>query len=695
MRTLHCILTGVLAGLLLLTVPAFAQWGNFTTDTLDAPVAMLQRTTDLESLEIDDSGFLHALWTSERTGPAGGVWVLYNTTRPTGEWNAIPDTVNAAEQIAYSPVLAVMPESGDPLVAFEANDELILAHYVGGEWSHQTICGMPMFLCCPSIDVDASGTPHLAWIGEEEFVDIYHIGYLRVLWGADPQLLMDSQLGTFGLGANPRIAVSPEGVAHITYRGGGYEDYHIIHAYNSGSGDPSFAHEGLFTPNQEDLTSDIVASGRALHVAVCGDDGWGMPGHVYYFVKSDSGWSPPEDISGRLSATGASLALDGTGAPHTLLMELSGNLLTGTVHYFSRAAGFWSGFPLIGEDHGNPCLRVDSDGYGHALMNTGGNSGQYSVLHLRSETPLSEAPQILIEPDSLDFGYVPIQHDSTQFITIANTGTAPLSIDSAECTLSFSINFPHLPLVIEPGQQIQPGVTFSPGMTHEYNGACSIYHNALGHVATIVLHGTAVLGGAPGAFSRLLPADNSTDPWSEVPNIRFVWSASVDPDQDPISYSLRVFDPINGWEENVTTLDTSCIVTMPIPVLDETIVFHWTVYATDGHYVVAAENGTGAFFITIESADDPPLAARDFELAAYPNPFNGTATLTYSLPRAMPVTLSVFDVQGRLIQTFVDGDAAAGAHRVSFDARMLATGVYFARLETADMMRTHKLLLLK
>jgi len=684
---------GFLIGLLLTSLPAFAQWGSFTTDTLDGPVSILQRTTNLESLEIDASGFLHAVWTSERTGPPGGFWILYNTTRPSGEWMTVPDTVNTNEQIAYSPVMA-LTLAGDPIVAFEANEELISALLVGGEWSHQTICGPPTFLCCPTIAVDVSGIPHLAWIGEEEFVDIYYIGYLRVVWGSDPQLLMDTQLGLFGLGADPKIAVSSDGIAHITFRGGAYEDYHVEHAYNNAPGGANWTIEPLFTPNQEDLSSDIVTRGGEIHVLVCGDDGWGMPGHVYYFVKSDSGWSPPEDVSGRLSATGASLALDGGGVPHALLMELSGNMLTGNVHYFSRYP-VWNGSTLIGEDHFYPCLRLDPEGYGHALMSTGGNTGSYGVLHLRSENPLSSAAQISITPTSLDFGVVPILHDSTQIVTISNPGTAALQIDSVVCSLDFEMTFPHLPLQIQPGEFVQPGVTFSPGQPRPYNGECLIFHNALGEVTALPVTGVGALGGAPGPFARLLPADSAQDPWHEIPDVLFVWSESVDPDQDSITYILRVFDPIGGWDETFTTSDTTYLVSIPIPVLDEVIAFYWTVLATDGHYTTDAENGTGVFFVTIENADDPLLFPRDFDLAVYPNPFNSAAMLAYSLPRAMNVNLSVYDVQGRRVATLVDGLIGAGAHRIAFDGRALSTGVYFARLETAHVIRTQKLLLLK
>ncbi|MBU0509095.1 T9SS type A sorting domain-containing protein [bacterium] len=684
--------------LLLLAHAASAQWGNFSIDTLEIPT-ILQRHTNLESLEIDDSGFLHAVWTSERTGPTGGKWILYNTTRPNGQWQPTPDTVNTSQQIAFTPVLAVLPESGVPVVAFEANSELISALLSGGEWSHQTTAAEPIFLCCPTIDVDDGGMVHLAWIGEEPFVDLYHIAYMRVIWGADPQLLLGTNLGMFGLGADPKLAVSPEGIAHITYRGGGYEDYHIEHACNSAPGDTNWTIEGLFTPNQEDLSSDIALDGYDIHVAIGGDNGWGMPGHVYYMQKPGGGtWSPPEFVTGRMSAVNPTMALDGNGTPHMLVMATSGNLYTGFVHYFVRqASDNWLGYALIGEDHFNPCLRIGPDGYGHAVMNTGGNTSIYGVLHLRSETPLANVPQISISPDTLRFGFVQVGSDSTLLLTIANTGTAPLAIDTAFCSFGFSAQFVHFPFQIQPGEQVQPGITFFPGMPREYNGVCEIRHNGPGGVTLAPLHGTGVIGQAPGPFSRLLPADSSHDPWYEFPSVQFVWSNSIDPDGTPVTYALQVWSPDYAeYNEVFVTADTSQLVEIPVPVLDEIFTFYWRVHATDGHWITEAENGTGVFFLDIAHADiEPETIAREYGLTAYPNPFNPVTTIAASLPRATEVRLAIYDVQGRRIRVLRDEPMTAGTHRISFDGSALPTGVYFARLEAANIVRTEKLLLLK
>ncbi|MBU0517601.1 hypothetical protein KJ564_01530, partial [bacterium] len=53
---------------------------------------------------------------------------------------------------------------------------------------------------------------------------------------------------------------------------------------------------------------------------------------------------------------------------------------------------------------------------------------------------------------------------------------------------------------------------------------------------------------------------------------------------------------------------------------------------------------------------------------AYPNPFNPTTNINFDLPDAGQVKLAVYDLQGRLVQTLVDGHRNAGVHQVSFDA---------------------------
>ena len=80
---------------------------------------------------------------------------------------------------------------------------------------------------------------------------------------------------------------------------------------------------------------------------------------------------------------------------------------------------------------------------------------------------------------------------------------------------------------------------------------------------------------------------------------------------------------------------------------------------------------------------------------AFPNPFNPTTTLEYSLAKTGAARLSVHDLSGREVALLVDGLQEAGAHPVVFDAAALPSGVYFARLQAEGRVETQKLLLVK
>ena len=89
-------------------------------------------------------------------------------------------------------------------------------------------------------------------------------------------------------------------------------------------------------------------------------------------------------------------------------------------------------------------------------------------------------------------------------------------------------------------------------------------------------------------------------------------------------------------------------------------------------------------------AFDPPL----------PNPFRGSAVLTYTLPKKSRVNIKVYDVSGKLVRHLDRGFEEAGVHRIRFEGvddrgRRLPSGVYFFRLETDRSQVTRRALLLR
>ena len=98
----------------------------------------------------------------------------------------------------------------------------------------------------------------------------------------------------------------------------------------------------------------------------------------------------------------------------------------------------------------------------------------------------------------------------------------------------------------------------------------------------------------------------------------------------------------------------------------------------------------------IVSLTDPTQIPLEVSLAsAYPNPFNPTTMLSYSVPSDMNVTLAVYDMRGRLMDELVSGLRTGGAHQVVWNADQYASGVYMVKLTTGSTIQVQKIMLLK
>ncbi len=86
----------------------------------------------------------------------------------------------------------------------------------------------------------------------------------------------------------------------------------------------------------------------------------------------------------------------------------------------------------------------------------------------------------------------------------------------------------------------------------------------------------------------------------------------------------------------------------------------------------------------------------DYDLSQnYPNPFNPTTVIDYSIPKAVHVTLKIYDDLGREVKTLVNENESAGYHYVVFEASTLPSGVYFYRISAGKFTSVKKLVLIK
>ena len=107
--------------------------------------------------------------------------------------------------------------------------------------------------------------------------------------------------------------------------------------------------------------------------------------------------------------------------------------------------------------------------------------------------------------------------------------------------------------------------------------------------------------------------------------------------------------------------------------------------------------GAGNVFGYIISVDDThdaiPLEFKVFPV--YPNPFNPETKISYSVLHPTRISISVFDVNGRLIRTLFNQNVNAGDHSFIWDASDLTSGVYFIKLSSDNFSKISKCTLLK
>jgi uncharacterized protein YlxW (UPF0749 family) len=79
----------------------------------------------------------------------------------------------------------------------------------------------------------------------------------------------------------------------------------------------------------------------------------------------------------------------------------------------------------------------------------------------------------------------------------------------------------------------------------------------------------------------------------------------------------------------------------------------------------------------------------------YPNPFNPVTKINYALPKTGHVTMKIYDVTGREIQTLVNDIKQAGNYTVDFNGANLSSGVYFYKIQSGDFISVKRMVLIK
>jgi len=103
-----------------------------------------------------------------------------------------------------------------------------------------------------------------------------------------------------------------------------------------------------------------------------------------------------------------------------------------------------------------------------------------------------------------------------------------------------------------------------------------------------------------------------------------------------------------------------------------------------------------AAYSPLSAADEATNVPKEFALhPAYPNPFNPSTTIRFDLPEEGFITMSVYDITGKLVETLVNEILPTGNHVVTWDPKDLSSGLYIVQLNAGNKTFNQKITFLK
>ena len=118
----------------------------------------------------------------------------------------------------------------------------------------------------------------------------------------------------------------------------------------------------------------------------------------------------------------------------------------------------------------------------------------------------------------------------------------------------------------------------------------------------------------------------------------------------------------------------------------------FALYSGSGPLNVYAAHGCSGILTGITNHESPLTYSLKQN---YPNPFNPSTKISYSISKQGFVSLKVYNILGKLVNTLVSEQKAAGNYSADFSGKDLQSGVYFYVLESEKFTKTMKMLLVK
>lgn len=226
--------------------------------------------------------------------------------------------------------------------------------------------------------------------------------------------------------------------------------------------------------------------------------------------------------------------------------------------------------------------------------------------------------------------------------------------------------------------------------------------NGAGFVDQSFMITVANINDPPEAFHLLAPPHDTTLVFSGTPNVFCSWTQAFDPDLDTVRYRVQL-DTVSTFDSPALR-DTSAGIHLSLSVQLPRVnrEYYWRVLASDGQVSVPSAE-VRRFRITIMTSV-PEIKPRTKESETnnqaaleqnFPNPFNPTTTIQYTIPKGGHVRLSVFNLLGQEVAEIFEGVQSAGTYEVTFSKDELPTGIYFYRIQAPGFVETRKMVITK
>jgi hypothetical protein len=518
---------------------------------------------------------------------------------------------------------------------------LLAAVAAAGEWHVETVD--PDWGIEPSLALDSSGYPHIAYRGTGASC----LKYAR--WDGDEwQIETVDTISDMGVGAS--LALDSSDFPHISFYDG--DDNTLKYAHWDGA---DWQIETVDSVSDESMwTSLALDSDEYPHIAYVDYTNH----HPMYAHWNGATWQHETIDPGGWMGANISLALDSSDHPHVTY-----SFDDPPRFKYAVKDGTWEIETLLSTGVDFTSLALDSSEYPHIsyyvfntddlryaqwngsswqfqIVDEDGDVGRYTSLGLDA----SDYPNISYY-DALneDLKYARWDGDSWQIYTvdwngeIAEYGTS-LALDS--------IGNPHIAYYDDTNGVIKyahweggPGVEGAEVSASINDGG--------------VLVGWEVVGDAPAGL-RVLRSVDDGEPETvsgALPGSAVRWL-----DTDAYEASDKGLNPLVYWLE------------------------------------VTDEDGTVSRFGPSEAVTFTG-GARELSLDVYPSPAIDSLTIEYTLPEEGRVTVVLYDLAGRRVDTLVDEETTAGRHGYVYDASVLPPGVYLARLVTETAPLTRRLVI--